>query len=187
MARTHFALVGLAAALGFAPAAGWAADPADAAKATAAEVVAKVREAAQYLKDKGLAAFSDFNNNKDSRWVWKDSYVFVYSCADDTMIAHPLRPDMVGKPILQMRDDKDHALFQDMCKAGTAADGGWVEYWWPKPGEAKASRKISYVHAAPVSFKSDIQVGAGIYDDKLTPEDLSKIVEENVKSQKSVP
>ena len=185
MGKTQFALAGLVLTFGMAPATTWAAD-AD-TSATPEEVVAKVHEAVQYLNDKGLAGFADFNNNKDARWVWKDSYVFVYSCADDTMIAHPLRPDMVGKPILQMRDDKDHALFQDMCKAGAAPDGGWVEYWWPKPGEAKASRKISYVHAAPVSFKSDIQVGAGIYDDKLTPEDLSKIVEENVKSQKSVP
>jgi len=184
MEKHPFALAGLLLTLGITPAMTWAAD-ADAA--TAAEVVSKVREAAQYLNAKGLAGFADFNNNKDSRWVWKDSYVFVYSCLDDVMIAHPLRPDLVGKPILQMRDDKDHPLFQDMCKAAGNPDGGWVEYWWPKPGEAKASRKISYVHSAPVSFKSDIQVGAGIYDDTLTPADLSKIVEESVKPQKAVP
>lgn len=159
----------------------------DTGGASAQEVVAKVRAAAQYLNDKGLAGFADFNNNKDARWVWKDSYVFVYSCRDNAMIAHPLRPDMVGKPILQMRDDKDFPLFQEMCKAGANPDGGWVEYWWPKPGEAKASRKISYVHSAPVSFKSDIQVGAGIYDDKLTPADLSKILQDSAASQKSVP
>jgi signal transduction histidine kinase len=86
-----------------------------------------------------------------------------------------------------MRDDKDHPLFQDLCKAGANPNGGWVEYWWPKPGEAKASRKISYAHSAPVSFKSDIQVGAGIYDDKLTPEDLSKMIEESATPQKAVP
>ena len=118
------------------PALTWAADPA--ASASAQEVVAKVREAVQYLNAKGLAGFSDFNNNKDARWVWKDSYVFVYSCRDDVMIAHPLRPDLVGKPILQMRDDKGTALFQEMCKASANPNGGWVEYWWPKPGEAKA-------------------------------------------------
>lgn len=184
MEQHPFALAGLVLALGTAPTMTWAAD---ADTATAQEVVSKVREAAQYLNAKGLAGFADFNNNKDSRWVWKDSYVFVYSCLDDVMIAHPLRPDLVGKPILQMRDDKDHPLFQDMCKAAGNPDGGWVEYWWPKPGEAKASRKISYVHSAPVSFKSDIQVGAGIYDDTLTPADLSKIVEESVKPQKAVP
>ena len=182
--KPPFALASLILTLSLTPASPWAADP---AIASAEEVVAKVREAAKYLEDKGLAGFSDFNNNKDARWVWKDSYVFVYSCRDDVMIAHPLRPDLVGKPILQMRDDKDHPLFQDMCKAGENRDGGWVEYLWPKPGEAKASRKISSVHSAPVSLKSDIQVGAGIYDESLTPADLSKIVTDFAKPQKSVP
>ena len=191
MGKTQFALAGLVLTVGLAPAAGWAQDSAGSAStaisASATEVMAKVREAAQYLKEKGLAGFADFNNNKDARWVWKDSYVFVYSCRDDVMIAHPLRPDLVGKPILQMRDDKGTALFQEMCKASDNPNGGWVEYWWPKPGEAKASRKISYVHSAPVSFKSDIQVGAGIYDEQLTAADLSKIVEDTAKPQKAVP
>jgi cytochrome c len=153
MGKTPFALASLVLTLGLTPAATWAADPAATGTASATEVVAKVREAAQYLNQKGLAGFADFNNNKDSRWVWKDSYVFVYSCGDDVMIAHPLRPDLVGKPILQMRDDKDHPLFQDMCKASANPNGGWVEYWWPKPGEAKASRKISY-YTAPRSRSS---------------------------------
>lgn len=184
MARTTLALAGLALALGCNSVTVSATGP---DTATAEEVVAKVREAARYLNEKGLAGFSDFNNNKDARWVWKDSYVFVYSCRDDVMIAHPLRPDLVGRPILQMRDDKDHPLFQDLCKAGRNENGGWVEYWWPKPGEAKSSRKISYAHAAAVSFKSDVQVGAGIYDDKLTPDDLDKIIEDTAKPQKAVP
>ena len=134
-----------------------------------------------------MAGFSDFNNNKDARWVWKDSYVFVYSCRENVMIAHPLRPDMVGKPILGMTDDKDNPLFQNMCKAAANKDGGWVEYWWAKPGEAKASRKISYVHAADVSFKSDVQVGAGIYDDKMSVDDLNKLALETKQTKKDAP
>jgi hypothetical protein len=160
---------------------------ADTSTASAEEVVAKVHEAAQYLHDKGLAGFADFNNNKDARWVWKDSYVFVYSCRDDAMIAHPLRPDLVGKPILQMKDDKDKALFEELCKAGAKTNGGWVEYWWPKPGEGKASRKISFAHSADVSFKPDIQVAAGIYDDKLTADDLNKIAEKAAAPKKDAP
>ena len=160
---------------------------ADTSTASAEEVVAKVHEAAQYLHDKGLAGFADFNNNKDARWVWKDSYVFVYSCRDDAMIAHPLRPDLVGKPILQMKDDKYKALFEELCKAGAKTNGGWVEYWWPKPGEGKASRKISFAHSADVSFKPDIQVAAGIYDDKLTADDLNKIAEKAAAPKKDAP
>jgi len=68
MGKTQFALAGLVLTLGFAPAAGWAQDSTGSAStaisASATEVMAKVREAAQYLKEKGLAGFADFNNNR---------------------------------------------------------------------------------------------------------------------------
>ncbi len=184
MRKAMFGFASLALMLGAAPAWVGAAGP-DAA--TADEVIAKVHEAAKYLHDKGLAGFSDFNNNKDARWVWKDSYVFVYSCRDNAMIAHPLRPDLVGKPILQLQDDKGNLLFQKLCEAGNKPNGGWVEYWWPKPGEAKASRKISYAHGAEVSFKSDVQVGAGIYDETMSLEELNKLAQQAATPKKDVP
>ncbi len=184
MRKKTLGLASLALVLGAAPA--WV-GAADAGNATPDEVIVKVHEAVQYLNDKGLAGFSDFNNNKDARWVWKDSYVFVYSCRDNVMIAHPLRPDMVGKPILQMKDDKDKPLFQEMCKAGANKDGGWVEYWWPKPGEAKASRKISFVHSAEVSFKPDIHAGAGISDEKMSVADLNKHATQAKQIKKDAP
>ena len=184
MRKTMLALAIPTIALGVTPAIIVAADP---NAATPHEVVAKVYEAVEYLNDKGLAGFSDFNNNKDARWVWKDSYVFVYSCRDNVMIAHPLRPDMVGQPILQMKDDKNKPVFQELCKVGSNRDGGWVEYWWPRPGEAKASRKVSFVHSAQVSFKSDIQVGAGIYDDNIGVEGLNKLAAQLKQPSKDVP
>ncbi len=46
-------------------------------KATAQEVVAKVKEAASALSKTGdLAQF----NQKQSPWVWKDTYIFVEDC-----------------------------------------------------------------------------------------------------------
>lgn len=184
MRKTTFGFASLVLVLATAPAWVGAADP---NAATAEEVIAKVHEAAQYLHDKGLAGFADFNNNKDARWVWKDSYVFVYSCRENAMIAHPLRPDLVGKPILQMQDDKGNLLFQKLCQAGKKPNGGWVEYWWPKPGEGKASRKISYAHSADVSFKSNVQVAAGIYDDQMSVEDLNKLAQQAAVPKKDVP
>jgi signal transduction histidine kinase len=184
MRKTMLALAWLTLAMGAAP--GLALAESSGA-ATPQEVISKVYEAVQYLNSKGLAGFSDFNNNKDARWVWKDSYVFVYSCRDNVMIAHPLRPDLVSRPILQMKDDKDNPLFQELCKAGASKNGGWVEYWWPKPGEAKASRKISFAHRAEVSFQPDIQVAAGIYDDRMSVEELNKLADQAAIPQKAVP
>jgi hypothetical protein len=56
MGRSTIALAGLALTLGAAPATIWADDS---SAATAQEVVTKVREAAQYLNEKGLAGFAE--------------------------------------------------------------------------------------------------------------------------------
>jgi hypothetical protein len=143
--------------------------------ATADEAVSKVQAAARYLQGKGASGYADFNN-ASGRWVWKDSYVFVFDCRQDRMVAHPMRPDLVGRPIMQITDNAGKYIFKELCKVG-AGPGGWVEYAWPKPGAGALSRKITYTLAADVSFASGIQVGAGIYDDKITMAELAKVVE----------
>lgn len=144
--------------------------------ATPDEVVLKVRSAAKYLNAKGPSGFSAFNNTTGP-WTWKDSYVFVFDCRKDRMIAHPFRPDLVGKPIMQIQDNSGKFIFQELCKAGRNPTGGWVEYSWPKLGAGNLSRKLSYSLAADISFTSGIQVGAGIYDDSTTLADLNKLLE----------
>lgn len=143
--------------------------------ATPEEVIAKVREAAQFLHDKGKAGVTDFTA-PTSRWVWKDSYVFVYNCRQNKMLAHPLRPDLVGRPIRQIQDNNNKLIFEALCNAGNQRQGGWVEYVWPKPGEGQLSRKISYALAADVTLEYGVQVAAGIYDDSLTEQQLSELL-----------
>ena len=144
--------------------------------ATPDEAIAKVREASKFLHDKGASGYAEFNNSA-GKWVWKDSYVFVYDCRLDKMVAHPIRPDLVGKSIMQIKDNNGRLLFKDLCKAGAEPHGGWVEYVWPKPGAGNLSRKLSYALAADVSFASGIQVSAGVYDDKVTLPELAKGLE----------
>jgi len=150
--------------------------PAEADVATAEEAITKVRAAARLLHDRGASSYADFNQ-RDSKWVWKDSYVFVYDCRKDRMIAHPMRPDLVGKPIMQITDNTGKPIFKDLCKAGNEARGGWVEYMWQKPGAGRLSRKVSYALAADVSFAAGIQVSAGVYDESIPIAELGKVVE----------
>src|ERR1700687_5644647 len=70
--------------------------------ATAQEVVAQVREAASTLSKTGdLAQF----NQKQSPWVWKDTYVFVEDCDKNVMAAHPIQPDLGGQDSMQINDN----------------------------------------------------------------------------------
>src|SRR5438132_12681962 len=139
-------------------------------KATAQQVVAKVREAASTLSKKGdLASF----NQKQGPWVWKDTYVFVVDCDKKVIVAHPIKPELVGQDYASLKDTKGKNVFPEgWCDAAKKPAGVWVEYWWPKPGQTDGSRKLSYSLAAK---GTPYVVGAGIYDDKATIADLSKL------------
>jgi cytochrome c len=145
-------------------------------KATPQEIVAKVQEAANTLAKaaaakSGEASLKQFSQ-KDSPWVWKDSYTFVLDCASNTMAAHPIKPELVGKDITSMKDTKGNSFFGQLCEATKRPPGVWVEYWWPKPGEKEGSRKVSYAMNAR---GTPYVVGAGIYDDKITIAELEKL------------
>src|SRR6516225_9543265 len=139
-------------------------------KAAAQEVVQKVQEAAKSLSQSGEAGLAQFDKN-ESLWVWKDTYVFVLDCTKGTVAAHPFRPDLIGKDDTKLRGTRGTEFFPKLCEATKSPSGVWVEYWWPKPGQKKGSRKVSY--ALTVSNTPYI-VGAGIYDDKATIIELQK-------------
>jgi len=139
-------------------------------KATAREVVAKVRQAARTLsKTRDLTPFTQ----KQGPWVWKDTYIFVVDCDKKLVAAHPIKPELVGQSSASLKDTKGNNVFpEDWCDAAKKPSGIWVEYWWPKPGEKDGSRKLSYGLAARGTLYA---VGAGIYDDKATVAELSKL------------
>jgi len=140
-------------------------------KASAPEIVKNVQAAANELSKSGEAGLADFNK-KQPPWVWKDTYIFVLDCTKGVMAAHPIKPELVGKDVMPIKDPKGNAFFIQLCGAAKAASGLWVEYWWPKPGEAAGSRKVSYaLKAAGTPYV----VSAGIYDDKATIADLEKL------------
>ncbi len=142
--------------------------------ATPQEVVAKVREAARVLSTTGnVAQFS----KRQGPWVWKDTYVFVQDCEKKVIVAYPFNPDLIGQQFMLIRDAKGNALFvKDYCDEAKKPSGIWSEYWWPKPGEKESSRKLTYSFGAK---GTPYVVAAGVYDDKATIRELSKLTSEN--------
>jgi len=139
-------------------------------KTTAQEVVAKVREAASTLSKTGdVAQF----NQKQSPWVWKDTYIFVEDCDKNVMAAHPLKPELVGQDSLSIKDTRGKSVLPEgWCAAAKKPSGVWIEYWWAKPGEKEGSRKLTYLLSAK---GTSYVVAAGIYDDKASIAELSKL------------
>ncbi|MCP3925960.1 MAG: calcium:proton antiporter [Desulfobacterales bacterium] len=143
-----------------------------AASATAKDVIKYVKQAQKYLKkngEKGLKAF----NKKKGKWVFKDSYIFIYDCSKGQIQAHPIKPQLIGKSLMGLKDIKGNLFFVQMCNAAKKSKGGWTEYWWPKPGEKKPSRKLSLL--VPVKG-TRFQVGAGIYNDTKSVASLNKML-----------
>jgi cytochrome c len=144
-------------------------------KATPQEVIQKVREAANTLSKSGESGLPQFNQ-ESGPWVWKDTYIFVFDCPKGTIAAHPVRHDLVGKDARTLKGARGTEFFPKLCEATNNPSGVWVEYWWPKPGEKEASRKVSYAIKAG---NTPYIVGAGIYDDKTSVADLQKLTGED--------
>jgi len=140
--------------------------------ATPQEVVAKVRKAASTLSKTGdVAQF----NQKQSPWVWKNTYISVLDCDKKVLVAHPVRADLIGQSMTSVKDTRGKSLYPDpaeFCKAARQPSGTWTEYWWAKPGEKEGSRKVSYHLGAK---GTPYVVAAGVYDDKVTVAELSKL------------
>ena len=140
-------------------------------KATPEEVVQKVRDAAAFLAKQGEAGLTRFRD-KGSPYVWKDTYVFVSDCGKGMIVAHPIMPERDGKPIAAGPTYGGVTAAQRavaQCEAARRPGGGWFEYPFPKPGEARPARKIAYMLA--VEGRPYV-VGAGVYDDAVTLEQL---------------
>ena len=140
-------------------------------QATAQEVVAKVKEAASALSKTGdLAQF----NQKQGPWFWKkDSYIFIQDCDKMVIVAHPVKPEIIGQNFMTMKDSKGNLLFvKDYCEEARKPAGIWSVFWWPKPGTKESSRKVTYSLSAK---GTPYVVISGIYDDNATVAELSKL------------
>ncbi len=135
---------------------------ADGNGATKEEVEIKVKKALQMAKESGVEATLKEISNKNGKFVWKDSYVFALKADNAETVSHPIKPNLIGKNLLHVKDKNGVMLFAEFAKIGTSASGkGWVHYVWPKPGEKAPSSKHSYIEKVP---GANLVFGAGYYE-----------------------
>lgn len=139
--------------------------------ASPAEVIAKVRSAAEFLAKSGESGLAEFNDPK-GRWAWKDTYVFVLDCSKEEMIAH-VNSKLIGVKLVNFIDKNGRYLGYDLCAEAMNSKGGWTEYWWPKAGSTNPERKISYTLRVPGQH---YEVSAGIYDPTMSLKQLNELI-----------
>ncbi|MDM8515938.1 cache domain-containing protein [Desulfobacterales bacterium HSG16] len=131
-------------------------------KATREECISKCKEAAELVKKIGMDAAIAKIMEKDSPFMWKDTYVFCINMKTGVMLAHPAVPNMVGKNVKGFKDKNGVLLTIGYMKIASTKGKGWFDYVWPKPGEKKPSPKSCYVYRVP---GEDVMMLAGIYTD----------------------
>ena len=83
---------------------------------------------------------------------------------NDVMIMHPIKPELDGKKLDQIKDKNGKFLFLEFNKVVNTQGSGFVDYLWPKPGAEEGVPKISYVSG----FKPwGWVIGSGIYIDDV--------------------
>ena len=83
---------------------------------------------------------------------------------DHVMLMHPIKPELDGKKLDQLKDKNGKTFFQDMTRVVKSQGAGFVDYLWPKPGSEEGVPKISYVQGfEPWGWI----IGSGIYVDDV--------------------
>lgn len=124
-------------------------------------IKALVDKAAALIERKGKDAFPEFKK-KDSEWYKGETYVFVDDM-NGTALVNPPAPEIEGRNLIDMKDAKGKAFVREFIETAKTKGSGWVDYWWPKPGEDKPSKKASYIKKVKMPNGEMVIVGAGIY------------------------
>jgi signal transduction histidine kinase/DNA-binding response OmpR family regulator len=110
------------------------------------------RPEAQAMALKAVSSLRYGAESKDYFWI---------NDMTPTMLAHPYRPDLVGKDISGFTDPQGKHLFVEAVKKAREEGGGFIDYQWQWMDDAhKIVPKISYVKRF---IPWDWVIGTGVY------------------------
>ena len=119
-----------------------------------------VDRAAALVDQRGRAAFDEFRK-RDSEWWFGNTYLFAY---DDhlNVLLNPAFPKREGTNPHGEKDAHGKMFHDELRKTAQTKGAGWVDYWFPKPGQTQPSHKWSYVKAFKVGNLTGL-IGAGFF------------------------
>jgi len=123
-------------------------------------IVALVDSAVELIEKEGKAAFSKIRD-KAGQFIFMDTYVFV-DTPDGTELVNGAFPNLEGRNLIDYKDSNGKPLVKDYINIALNEGAGWIDYLWPKPGQANPSKKHAYVKKAQYGDEVFI-VGSGAY------------------------
>lgn len=88
----------------------------------------------------------------------QSGYFFVYNY-DCVNIAHATQKDLPGKNLKGHKDTKGKYVIRELAAAAKKG-GGFVDYFWVKPGTKGEHAKLGYVEPIP---GTNYFIGSGVY------------------------
>lgn len=123
-----------------------------------AEAVAMVKRVQETFKKEGAqATFKAVSDKSTPAFHDRDLYPFIYDLSG-VCVAHGARPALIGKKLIDLKDQDGTYLIREMVKIAETTGSGWVDYKWPNPLSNKIEDKSSYIERM-----GDYFVGVGIY------------------------
>jgi cytochrome c len=108
-----------------------------------AQAKAMVIKAEEFVKENGKEkAIVEFNK-PEGQFVKDYFYVFAYDLTG-TVIAHPHRPSLLGKNVIDEPDSKGKLFRKEIVEQAKAKGEGWVEYKYMNPTTKKEKSKTTY-------------------------------------------
>lgn len=124
------------------------------------EAVAMVKRVqAMFVKDGPDATFKAVSDKSFGEFHDRDLYPFIYDMKG-TCVAHGARPALIGKNLIELKDQDGKYLIRELVDIANGPGSGWVDYKWPNPLNNKIEDKSSYVEKMGNYF-----VGVGVYRD----------------------
>jgi cytochrome c len=111
----------------------------------------------QFKKDGPERTFNAVSDKSVREYHDRDLYPFIYDLKG-ICVAHGARPALIGKNLIDLKDQDGKYLIREMIKIAEGPGNGWVAYEWPNPISNKIESKSSYIEKM-----GDYFVGVGIY------------------------
>ena len=128
-------------------------------KAEAVAMVKRVQE--QFKKDGAEATFKAVSDKSNKAYQDRDLYAFIYHATGPNIgvnVAHGARPALIGKNLIDLKDQDGKYLVKDLIGIANGPGKGWYDYKWPNPINNKIEDKSSYAEKM-----GDYMVGVGVY------------------------
>jgi signal transduction histidine kinase len=123
------------------------------------EAIAMVKRAQEMFKKDGAeATFKAVDDPSNKEFHDRDLYVYIYNLSG-VCVAHGARPALIGKNLIDIKDQDGNYLIRAHIEIVKGAGSGWVSYKWPNPLTNKIEDKTSYVE----KMGDDYFVGVGVY------------------------